>query len=63
MPGDTDLVFSVWGLFHHKLARPLLTVSLDELYPLAAQATACFDLQATAVALDLLRFFYKVRAV
>ena len=38
-------------------------MSLDELYPLAAQATACFDLQATAVALDLLRFFYKVRAV
>ena len=37
-----------------------LPVSLDELYPLRDQTTACCDLTATAVALDLLRFFYQV---
>jgi len=37
----------------------LLTVSLDELYPLRDQVSACCDLTATAVALDLLRFFYQ----
>ena len=38
-------------------------VSLDELYPLRDQVSACCDLTATAVALDLLRFFYQVKSL
>ena len=38
-------------------------MSLDELYPLRDQTMACCDLTATAVALDLLRFFYQVQLI
>ena len=38
-------------------------VSLYELYPLRDQVSACCDLTATAVALDLLRFFYQVKSL
>jgi len=37
----------------------LLTVSVDELFPVREQKNSCFNLVPTSVALDLLRFFYK----
>ena len=48
-------------LLHDSWANKIITVPLDELFPTKDQEYEGLNMISTVVALDLLRFFYKVR--
>ena len=50
-------------LLHPEMEDKVVNVPVDELYPVKKQDFESLNMQHTAMALDLIRFFYKVRNI